>query len=381
MNRIPIEARPDWQAKVEALGLIFHTTDGKPYWFEGAYYELSTAEVEHLERATEELWQRCLDAVQHVLDHDRFAELAIPPRWIEPIRRSWDEEPPSIYGRFDLGFDGSSEPKLFEFNADTPTSLLEAAVVQWHWLKERAPDCDQFNWIWEALVRKWSDLRSAGDLNSATVHFASDDNAEDVMTVTVLRDTAQEAGLRTVGMLLGDIGWRDQHRVFVDMENLPIHTLFKLYPWEWLIHDSFAEHAFDTSNSMQWIEPAWKMVLSNKGILPILWELFPGHPNLLPAYFGRSRDLREWVRKPLLSREGANVTVKQTGELMRTEGDYGAEGYVFQEYWPLPGFDGNYPVVGSWYVPDVGACGIGIRESDGPVTDNWSRFVPHVLQP
>ena len=50
------------------------------------------------------------------------------------------------------------------------------------------------------------------------------------------------------------------------------------------------------------------MVLSNKGILAILWDLFPGHPNLLPAYLDEPNGMFEYVKKPLLSREGANVT-------------------------------------------------------------------------
>jgi hypothetical protein len=35
-------------------------------------------------------------------------------------------------------------------------------------------------------------------------------------------------------------------------------------------------------------------------------------------------------------------------------------------------------VLGSWVV-DGNAAGLGIRESDGPVTDYWARFVPHYI--
>lgn len=59
-----------------------------------------------------------------------------------------------------------------------------------------------------------------------------------------------------------------------------------------------------------------------------------------------------------------------------TEGTYGKEGFVYQQYCPLPSFDGNYPVIGSWIV-DGKPAGIGIREDDTPVTKNTSRFVPH----
>ena len=95
------------------------------------------------------------------------------------------------------------------------------------------------------------------------------------------------------------------------------------------------------------IEPAWKMVLSNKGILAILWDLFPGHPNLLPAFFNEPNGMFEYVKKPLLSREGANVTVHTMKEHLESTGEYGAEGYVFQQLAPIPEFDGKRPVIGS----------------------------------
>jgi glutathionylspermidine synthase len=122
------------------------------------------------------------------------------------------------------------------------------------------------------------------------------------------------------------------------------------------------------------------MILSNKAILAILWEMYPDHPNLLPTYIGGSRDLKEYVRKPFLSREGANLMVKQGGTLTRTDGEYGGNRHVFQQYVPLPEFDGIRPVIGSWVI-DGQSCGIGIRESDGLITDNFSRFVPHLFDP
>jgi glutathionylspermidine synthase len=178
---------------------------------------------------------------------------------------------------------------------------------------------------------------------------------------------------------MSEIGWHDRDRYFVDSHDRRIWTLFKLYPWEWILHEPFAEHVLSSYRETQWIEPIWKAILSNKGILAILWELYPDHPNLLPTYRDGSRDLVDYVRKPLLSREGANLLIKQGGTLTRTEGDYGSEGYVFQQFAPLPVYDGCRPVVGSWVI-DAVARGIGIRESDGLVTDNFSRFVPHLFE-
>ena len=139
--------------------------------------------------------------------------------------------------------------------------------------------------------------------------------------------------------------------------------LCKLYPWEWLIADEFG--AASAAATMRVIEPAWKMLLSNKGLLPILWELNPGHPNLLPASFDRFRISGDYVQKPLYSREGANVAVYRGGEVLREDGSYGDEGWVYQAYAPIPRFGDSYVTIGSWIVGDEPA-GIGMREDATP---------------
>ncbi len=129
MQRHTIQPRPDWQAKVESQGFAFHTTDaGQPYWDESAYYQFTAREVDVLEAATYALDEMCLAAVDHVVATDRWADFDVPAAYVPWVKRSWDREELTVVGRFDLAFDGSGPPKLLEYNADTPTSLLEAAV-------------------------------------------------------------------------------------------------------------------------------------------------------------------------------------------------------------------------------------------------------------
>ena len=109
------------------------------------------------------------------------------------------------------------------------------------------------------------------------------------------------------------------------------------------------------------------------------WEFHPDHPNLLPTFFDAARAGKDYVRKPILSREGANVTVCKDGvPVIETTGEYGEEGFVYQAVADIPDFGGNHPVLGSWVV-DHESAGMGIRESDSMVTDNLSRFVPHYI--
>ena len=383
MERLHSIPRADWRAKVESHGLLFHTTpdgtvEGQPYWNEEVYYRFTSHEIETLESATTELHRICLEAVQHIIDQNLFDRLRIPAQAIEPTKWAWEAEPPSIYGRFDLAYDGKNPPKMLEYNADTPTALLEATAIQWHWLEEVFPTCDQFNSIWDGFIEYWRWCRDNKFLKSDVVHFAHTQSIEDMMTVTLIRDAATQVGIPTKALHMQEIGWDSSKNCFVDVHNKPIRTIFKLYPWEWLIHDDFGKYAIDTYQDVQWIEPIWKMILSNKGILAILWEIFPNHPNLVESYIDRSQNMSEYVRKPLLSREGANITIKRAGSLERTDGEYGGEGFVFQQYVELPNFNGHRPVIGSWVIDGV-ARGIGVRECNTLVTDNFSRFVPHLF--
>jgi glutathionylspermidine synthase len=379
MKRIASEPRADWREIVEARGLKWHT-GAEPYWSETAYYQFTTDEIDAIERGTNELHARCIEAVQHVIDERRYSELRIPEHAIPLIEQTWKDEPPSIYGRFDLAYDGNGPPVMLEYNADTPTSLLEASVIQLDWLEQCHGGADQFNSLHERLVSTWREmipyLPSRGSLGPL-VHFSSMDDVEDGMTAAYLAETAVQAGLRAQLVGVSDVGWDPDAREFVDLANEKIETLFKLYPWEWVIHEPFAQHI--GSAGTLFIEPAWKMVLSNKGILAILWDLFPGHPNLLPAYLDEPNGMFEYVKKPLLSREGANVTVHTMKEHLESSGEYGAEGYVFQQLAPIPDFDGKRPVLGSWVVGQE-AGGMGVREADGWVTGNTSRFVPHLFR-
>ena len=378
MERKRTDPRDGWEQKIAEAGLIFDQAGGQPYWQEEAYYEFSAREVDDLEEATNTLHSLCLEAAAQIIERDRLAELAIPAPFAAVIQESWRQERSfTLYGRFDLAYDGNSPPKLLEYNADTPTMLLEAAVVQWYWLEEKFRGADQFNSIHERLLEQWKQLKWS--LRHSPLYFTyAADSLEDLTTVTYLRDTATQAGLETADLVVSDIGWHRDRREFVDLTDQPIQSLFKLYPWEWLVAEKFAPHLLETYRKMQWLEPLWKLVLSTKGILPILWELNPGHPNLLAASV-TAPPTGDWVKKPRFSREGANVEVHRAGgQNLETRGTYGQEGFIYQQLAPLPNFDGYYPVLGSWIIGGE-AAGMGIRESTTLVTDYRSRFVPHLF--
>jgi glutathionylspermidine synthase len=379
MKRIKINPRKDWEKKVEELGFSFHSLDNL-YWDESTAYEFSMPEILELERVTNTLHTMCIDAVQYVIDNKLYSKLQIPEKFVPIIEDTWNNDRPAIYGRFDFGYN-NGEIKMLEYNADTPTSLFESAVVQWHWLQDFDSSKDQFNSIHEKLIAYWKYLIPYLKENAKVLFSCISESVEDLVTTEYMRDTATQAGLETDFIYVEDIGWDKNNNEFIDWNEETIFNIFKLYPWEWLINEEFGNNILLDRNHAYWIEPAWKMILSNKGILPILFELNPYHPNLLPAYFDKSQftSSKKIVKKPLLSREGANIEIFQNKDIIeKTYGDYGAEGYIYQEFFEGANPDGKYPILGSWVIGQESA-GMGIRESDSLITNNLSRFIPHYI--
>ena len=376
MRRELLDPRPDWPAAMEAIGFHYHSIDGA-YWDESRCYAFDESEIDALEAATAELHAMALNAAQHVVGSGRWEEFAVPAEWVPVVEANWRarmdacSDAFTLFGRMDLSYDGHGPAKLLEYNADTPTACLEASVAQWEWLRAVRPEADQFNSLHEKLIDAWRALRTS--TTDAPLHFAAvADSAEDWGNTDYLRDTAMQAGWRTVALPIERIGWNG--KAFVDEFNVPIERLFKLYPWEWLAREEFGSALL--ASPMKLIEPPWKMLLANKALLVVLWELYPGHPNLLPAYYDPAPLGGRYAKKPKLAREGANVTLVDGGAIESVDGAYGAEGYVYQALAPLPRFGADHTVIGSWIVGDAPA-GIGIREDASPVTRNTSRFVPH----
>jgi glutathionylspermidine synthase len=384
MRRIDCPERDDWRLTAEAAGFDFHTIDGERYWDERGYYAFTLDEIERgIEAPTGEIDAMCIELVGSAIDDEHTLErLKIPGAFWPLISESWHRDDPSLYGRIDLSFDGRGPAKLLEYNADTPTSIFEAAVFQWTWLEQAIERniipkrADQFNSIHERLIATWKKVGAGRHLHLTGMT----ENPEDAGTLSYLEDTARQAGLGTTLIDIEYLGLRDDGS-FVDLEDRAIELAFKLYPWEWMFHDAFGLKLKDAPT--RWVEPPWKAILSNKGILPLLWEMFPNHPNLLPAWFEDDPNAAQlgasYVRKPLYSREGANVTMVSAGTtLVEQQGPYGAEGFIRQAFAPLPNFAGSYPVVGSWLV-DHTPCGLSIREDENPITGNTSRFLPHAI--
>lgn len=404
MKKVAVAERENLGAKAEEAGFTFANMHGEPYWDETSAYEFTLSQVETaIEAPAAELHSMCRDAVGRIVESEELmARMCVPPEHWDLVRNSWHASEPELYGRFDFVYDGVSAAKMLEYNADTPTSLYEAASFQWQWLEDQIASGvlgqgdDQFNGIHEALIERFGQIFAP----NTDVHFSAvEGNPEDYATVEAMAWAAREAGLGAHYTDLGQIALSTEGQ-FLDNEARVMGALFKLYPWEDLLRDDFAAHV--ATSGCRFIEPAWKALLSNKAILPVLWQMFEGHLNLLPAFFeadvagalrgdgvspgdlfDRSRDVlaKGHVSKPVFSREGASITIVEAGQKPETSGDrsYDEHPRIVQAYHPLPVFDGFRPVIGAWIVGE--ACvGMGLREDRSRITQDLSRFKPHYIR-
>lgn len=416
MQRMHITPRMHYLQTVQAQGLVYANTTLEtgqvlPYWDEGKHYHLTKTEVEALRVAAHDLHIMYKAAGDYVIRHRLYDRLGIPSRMIPAIVRSWEDDLPSLYGRYDMWYGGEgTTPKLLEYNAQTPTSLVEASLIQWYWRNDTKVGRTQWNDIHETLVAGWkrnvAHYEKLYDRKVTTIHFActyADKSGEDYMTVTYLADTAEQAGYKVKVMYIEDLSVEslntfDSGRYFngvemvdgwLDDEYRLIQMLFVLYPWEalWNETPSLAWSAAKPDGLVV-VEPAYKAMWSNKAMLPLLYQMFGKDSrygkHLLPAYFEGQQPsgFTSFARKPFFSREGDSITLVKDGQkIAGGSGRYGQEGFILQQLAPLPNFPdlegSHHPVMGVWMI-DNWPAGLGIREG-GLITDNRSRFVPHVI--
>jgi len=402
-----VAARPSWKARAQELGYMSAFFDNPPYWVEALpdpfCVVFSSEEIEELiEPATRALTELAMLAVEEVCNGPGseylFEKLGIPQSFRQPIRQSWNRRDYSLYGRFDFSYSAGAL-KLLEMNFDTAISLYEASIFQLVWLEDlRAQgmidkDCDQFNTIHETLLEAFQALNDDG----RTIHFTSVRNAEeDEETTKYLLSCAVLAGLQSKFLHMDELGY-DEKGQLIDNDGQVITHLFKLYPWEYLFEDdeqicklkgqSILAPLIENGGTA-FIEPIWKTILANKGILPILWEMAPQSPYLLESYFEEEPQAamlktKPHAKKPLLGREGGSISLiypDQPEQTFVNPGVYGKEGFILQALHPLPKYLDYHVLIGSWVIAGR-AAGVGIRADLSPITTGMHcLFVPHLIE-
>ena len=379
---------------LESIGFVWHTDSDNSSYISDEIVVISEDEANAYYEATNELYDMFAEAGQYVIDNNLFHELNIPFNLVEIIKESWENEVHwHLYSRFDLagGIDGKPI-KLIEFNADTPTSLFETAIIQWAMLKANGLDeMSQFNNLYEALKDNFkriitldSDIEKFEEYYSGLgwkILFSSiSSSSEDINTTKLLQHIATEAGFNTDFEFIEKVQFSDDG-IFKDDELFEFW--FKLIPWENIAIEE-SELALILTEIIKEkkaiiFNPAYTLMFQSKGFMKILWDLYPNHPLLLETSFEPLVGKKQ-VEKRCFGREGANVKIINADQSIdeQTSGDYEGHKAIYQEYVEFPkDSNGNSYQAGVFFAYE--ACGLGFRRG-GKILNNMSKFVGHIIK-
>ena len=378
---------------LESLGFVWHTDNDDTSYISDELVVVSEAEAEKYYEATNELYDMYIEATEHVIENDLFHEIGIPFNLIDAIKESWENDVHwHLYGRFDLAGGIDNQPiKLLEFNADTPTALFETAIIQWAMLKQNNMEEEsQFNTLYESLVNNFKRLVTLEeDVSSFEENYdgwnflftSIKGNAEEENTVKLLQHIATDAGFNTEFAYIDDIEFSSEDGVFYNEQNYELW--FKLIPWEDIALEE-SDLAMLLTNIIKnqkaiIFNPAYTLIFQSKGLLKILWNLYPNHPLLLETSF-KPLENQKQVKKPIFGREGGSVSIldENSDTLESIEGDYDNHKMVYQAYTELvTDSEGKSYQAGVFYAYE--ACGLGFRKG-GKILDNMSKFVGHIVK-
>jgi len=378
---------------LESLGFVWHTDSDETSYISDELLVISEAEAEAYYTATNELYDMVVEAAEHVVENNLFHEIGIPFNLVEAIKESWENDVHwHLYGRFDLagGIDGKPI-KLLEFNADTPTALFETAIIQWAMLKQDGQEeSSQFNALYEALINNFKRLVTLEeDVSDFEENYdgwnflftSVKGNSEEENTVRLLQHIATEAGYQTEFAYIDEIEFSPEEGISYNDKNYELW--FKLIPWEDIALEE-SDLAMLLTNIIKnqkaiIFNPAYTLLFQSKGLLKILWDLYPNHPLLLETSFEPLEGQKQ-VKKPVFGREGGSVSILDEKEnaIESVEGDYDNHKMVYQTYIELAtDSQGLSYQAGVFYAYE--ACGLGFRKG-GKILNNMSKFVGHIVQ-
>ncbi|RXJ76232.1 glutathionylspermidine synthase [Aliarcobacter skirrowii] len=379
---------------LESIGFTWHTDSDESSYIANELVVISEEEAEAFYEATNELYDMFIEGAQYVIDNELFHELNIPFNLVEVIKESWENDVHwHLYSRFDLAGGVDGKPiKLIEFNADTPTSLFETAIIQWAMLKKNGLDeSSQFNNLYDALKENFkriitldSDIEKFDEYYSKLgwkILFSSiSSSSEDINTTKLLQHIASEAGFNTDFEFIENVNFSDDG-IFKDDELFEFW--FKLIPWEDIaIQES--ELALILTEIIKEkraiiFNPAYTLIFQSKAFMKILWDLYPNHPLLLETSFEPLVG-KKYVEKKAFGREGANVKIINSDGSVEIEngGEYDGHKSIFQEYVDfVKDSKGECYQAGVFYAYE--ACGLGFRRG-GKILNNMSKFVGHIIK-
>ncbi|MBF0130257.1 MAG: glutathionylspermidine synthase family protein, partial [Alphaproteobacteria bacterium] len=371
MRRLASPPRPDWRAALSAYDYGEKAAPAAACWDESVRYEFSADQIDMIEEAADEVHGLVHDAIGHVVGERLHPLLGIKPDVARMIDASWtayggagepNDRLGGLFGRLDFAYDGRDSLKLLGCDYDGPTGLFESSIVQWNWLEAAFPDADQFNGLHEGLVGRWQALASGlRDRGSVHLTCATPDSQREG-ELAYLAATADEAGLTSTLIGVQDIGWDGTS--FFDVDEYRIAWLLKLYPWEAMVEEEYGAHLH--TSGVPVLDPLWRMPGSNHGLLAVLWDLYPEHPNLCHASLGTGevRSPHGTIHRSLFGLDRAAERIVGSGGVVADTGAAANPGGTVAIARP-PSFesDGVHAIIQTWMIGNK-CLGMAVRESD-----------------
>lgn len=389
-----IDLKPLSNEYFERVKIDWHIDEDFIPYIAPCAIELSKSEADAYLDAANELYYMFKRSAKYVIENELFHELGIPFNLVDLIKDSWHNYQDSqFYARFDLagGID-NKEIKLIEFNADTPTNIVETSIIQWDLIlqnKEILGEVLQYNELYEDIVKNFGTkiyekfLHKYPNISPNILFSSAKGVIEDEFSTKLLQDAVyQSVGGIVEFAYIDEVEFDERDGIFYDDENFGF--FFKLIPWEiiGLEESELALILKDISKHQKaiFLNPAYSLIFQSKGILKILWDLYPNHPLLLESSFEPLND-KKMVKKPFLAREGANISIidKNHNEIYTTSGDYKNQKFLYQEFYEFnKDSEGNLYQAGVFLACDE-ASAISFRRGKEIITDR-SQFVAHFVR-
>jgi glutathionylspermidine amidase/synthetase len=233
-----------------------------------------------------------------------------------------------------------------------------------------------------------------------------DDDPEEDYHAQFMKSAAEQAGIRCK-LIRGMEGldW-DAEGFVVDAEGERILWVWKTWAWETALDQLRAECDEDETlaaigdqqvkstvprlvdvllrQEVMVYEPLWTLIPSNKAILPVLWQLFPDHPNLLESHYSLNQELqgRGYVTKPIAGRCGHNISIVDGNNavLEETGGRFSEQDQIYQALCKLPVL-GKFNVQLATYTVAGKYSAASVRVDTSPVITTHSDLLPlRILQ-
>ncbi|MFJ5758640.1 glutathionylspermidine synthase family protein [Neobacillus sp. NPDC093182] len=338
------------------------------------------------------------------LEDEQLLELGFPAASL-PFLRIKSLFPESVISRFDFALT-SNGVKMLEFNADTPTFIVECFQINGKACSEFGlcnPNENQERLLASGITK--AVLESAKGYESPNVVFtAHRDHIEDWNTTAYL---SQLCNVPNQIIPLSNLHITDG--ALLDSNGVPIDVLYRqTYPLEHLLEDrdptsgdlvgvELLRLAKDRKLSI--VNPVSAFLLQPKSIQCLIWGLAENDgfytkeeqdwikTYMLPTYLEADgfSGTAAYVQKPSFGREGDTITIWDTYSKVDAQNPfqtYNHELPVYQSYVPLPvvaletekGIEELSLVFGSFLIAGKPSS-IGIR-AGGKITGNESYFLP-----